>query len=172
MTPSDPGRGWWERTGTRSLVYTAAQLDRAYIDSLAKDSVFAIHAIDARKAGNVFERRRYIIEGTSGAMMLFTFSTLMRLGKVYIADFRMTSQEADIRVALEGGSWGRVTRRTAACFTNGYAVFPRNENPGGMRMSRATLIALGASALGLVVHFLCVVLDISASRKKATDKAA
>ena len=89
--------------GNEGLMPTMTELDKIYTNWLAKDSVYAIHPLRQQKSGDIYEHRLYVIEDTSGSLMLFSFSTLKRLGKTYLFGVKFNSKHDEIKSVLEGG---------------------------------------------------------------------
>jgi hypothetical protein len=94
------------RPGNEGTVPNFTELDNIFTDWLAKDSVYAIHPLRQQKGGDIYEHRLYVIEDNHGALMLFSFSTLKRLGKTYLFDVTVNSKREQIRSVIEGGSEG------------------------------------------------------------------
>jgi hypothetical protein len=88
--------------GNDQLVPIAKQMDELLQKWLAGKSVYAIHPIRTNKAGDIYEKRIYMIEDTSGALMVFDVATLKRLGKWYVIQFNLSSTSNEVMSALKG----------------------------------------------------------------------
>ncbi len=69
---------------------------------LDKDTVYAVHPTGTRKVGDIFETRAYLIEDTSGALMVFEMALLKRLGKWYVYSMNINSNSDKVEKVLEG----------------------------------------------------------------------
>ncbi len=79
----------------------SVQLEQVLVKWLDKETVFAIHKIKTVTTGELFERRDYIIEDTSGSFMLAEISLIKRLDKWYIYEFNLSSKRSELESALE-----------------------------------------------------------------------
>lgn len=70
----------------------AAQLDDLLQKWLADDTVFAVHDLDRRQWAGIIDKRRYLIEDTTGSLMLFTVTYRNMLGKWYVANCNLSSK--------------------------------------------------------------------------------
>jgi hypothetical protein len=89
--------------GFDNLVSVATQMDELLVKWLDKETVYAIHPTHAKKVGEVFELRSYLIEDTSGALMVFEMALLKRLGKWYVYSMNINSNSDVVEKTLEGG---------------------------------------------------------------------
>jgi hypothetical protein len=79
----------------------SVQLEQLFAKWLDKENVFAIHKIKTVTTGEIFERREYIIEDTSGSIMFAEISLIKRLDKWYIYEFNLSSKREKLESALE-----------------------------------------------------------------------
>jgi hypothetical protein len=86
--------------GNDELAKVAAQMDELLVTWLQTDKVYALHPISRKPLGDIFERRVYVIEDTSGALMLFELAFLKRLGKWYVLKFNVNSKTDDLKSLL------------------------------------------------------------------------
>ena len=70
----------------------ASQLDDLLQKWLADDLVFAVHDLDARQWAAIIDKRRYLIEDTTGSLMVFTVTYRNMLGKWYVANCNLSSK--------------------------------------------------------------------------------
>lgn len=87
--------------GNEKMVPMTRQLDDLFEKWLAGDAVFAVHPLRAQKTGELFEKRTSMIEDTRGALMVFEWSALRRLGKWYVFQFNLSSTADDVKAALK-----------------------------------------------------------------------
>lgn len=74
----------------------AKDLDGYVKKWLASEKVFALHKIKTTKSGELFERRSFLLEDTSGSFAVVQFSTIRQLGKLYVLDFKFNSTRAQV----------------------------------------------------------------------------
>jgi hypothetical protein len=86
--------------GNDNLASVAGQLDDLLVKWLAEDKIYAMHVLGRRAVGGIYERRLYLLEDTSGALMLFELAFLKRLGKWYVLKFNLDSNSDAIKKAL------------------------------------------------------------------------
>ena len=89
--------------GNDELAEVARQMDELLVKWLQADKVYALHPISRKPVGEIYERRMYVIEDTSGAFMLFELAFLKRLGKWYVLKFNVNSKEDDLKKVLYEG---------------------------------------------------------------------
>jgi hypothetical protein len=70
----------------------APQLDDMLAKWLADDSVFAVHDVDRRQWAGIIDKRTYLIEDTTGSLMLFTVTYRNVLGKWYVSNCNLSSK--------------------------------------------------------------------------------
>ena len=70
----------------------ASQLDDMFQKWLADDTVFAVHDVDRRQWAGIIDKRTYLIEDTTGALMLFTVTFRNVLGKWYVSNCNLSSK--------------------------------------------------------------------------------
>jgi hypothetical protein len=70
----------------------ASQLDDMLEKWLAEDSVFAVHIVDRRQWAGIIDKRTYLIEDTTGSLMMFTVTYRNMLGKWYVANCNLSSK--------------------------------------------------------------------------------
>jgi hypothetical protein len=78
--------------GNDELASVAGQMDQLVVKWLATDTVFAMHPISRKPVGGIYEKRVYVLEDTSGALMLLELAFLKRLGKWYVLKFNVNSK--------------------------------------------------------------------------------
>ncbi len=88
--------------GNDQLASIAKQLDELLQKWLSKESIYAIHPLRIKKSGDIYEKRTYMIEDTSGSLMVFNVTTLKRLGKWYVFQFNLSSTSNEVNAALKG----------------------------------------------------------------------
>ena len=88
--------------GNDQLVPIAKQLDELLQKWLSEESIYASHSLRIRKSGDIYEKRTYMIEDTSGSLMVFNVTTLKRLGKWYVFQFNLSSTSSEVNTALKG----------------------------------------------------------------------
>lgn len=89
--------------GNDEMAKVAAQMDELLVTWLQTDKVYALHPISRKPVGDIYERRLYFIEDTSGALMLFEVAFLKRLGKWYVLKFNVNSKTDDLKKLLYDG---------------------------------------------------------------------
>ena len=75
----------------------ASQLDDLLQKWLADDAVFAVHDVDRRQWAGIIEKRMYLIEDTTGSLMLFTVTYRNMLGKWYVANCNLSSKPETLK---------------------------------------------------------------------------
>jgi hypothetical protein len=88
--------------GNEKLVTTAAQLDGMLKQWLATETIFKVHPISVDKRGGIFEKRVYLIEDSSGSLMMMNVSLLKRLDSWYVWKFEIGSTKEAIESVLLG----------------------------------------------------------------------
>lgn len=88
--------------GNENLLSVAKQADGLLVQWLDKDKVFAVHPISVKSTGDLFQKRTYMIEDTSGNLMVFNFSVIKRLGKWYLFSFDVNSNSDVVAATLKG----------------------------------------------------------------------
>lgn len=88
--------------GNDELIPVAAQMDDFLVKWLGDMRIYAIHPLSTRRTGDIFEKRTYMIEKSSGALMVFTVSTLKRLGNWYVFQFNLNSTSSEVTATLKG----------------------------------------------------------------------
>ncbi len=89
--------------GNDELAKVAQQMDELLVSWLQADKVYAVHPINRKPVGEIYERRMYVIEDTSGAFMLFEVAFLKRLGMWYVLKFNVNSKTDDLKKVLYEG---------------------------------------------------------------------
>ena len=84
------------------LLPSAKQLDEFSLKWLDKHQVFAIHPVATKKTGDIFQTNTYLIEDDTGALMIFTYSVIKRLGKWYVSYFSVNSTDEAVGALLKG----------------------------------------------------------------------
>ncbi|HTY03038.1 MAG TPA: hypothetical protein VMC81_04835 [Rhodocyclaceae bacterium] len=87
--------------GSEQLRAVARQIDELLPKWLGQERIFAVHPIAARKTGDIFQARTYLLEDSSGSLMLFKYSVLKRLGQWYVFSFNMNSKSEEIVAVLK-----------------------------------------------------------------------
>ena len=88
--------------GNEKVIQATKQLDELFGRWLDKDKVFAIHPIAVKSTGDLFQRRTYMIEDTSGNLIIFNYSIIKRLGKWYLFSFDINSNPAVVEATIKG----------------------------------------------------------------------
>lgn len=88
--------------GNDQLAPITVQMDQLLQQWLANESVYALHLMRSKKSGDIFEKRTYLIEDTSGGLMTFHLSMLKRLGKWYVLQFNISSTSDKVNAVLQG----------------------------------------------------------------------
>lgn len=88
--------------GNEKLVAVARQLDGMMKQWLDGETVFQVHPIATDKRGEIFEKRIYLVEDTSGSFMVFSVTLLKRLGDWYVWKFEISSTKEAIESLLLG----------------------------------------------------------------------
>jgi len=88
--------------GNDQLVSVAAQMDQLLQKWLSNESIYALHLMRTKKSGDIYEKRTYMIEDTSGELMTFNLSMLKRLGKWYVLQFNLSSTSDRVNAVLQG----------------------------------------------------------------------
>lgn len=88
--------------GNEKVIQATKQLDELFGRWLNKDKVFAIHPITVTSTGDLFQRRMYMIEDTSGNLMIFNYSIIKRLGKWYLFSFNINSNPDVVEATIKG----------------------------------------------------------------------
>ena len=84
----------------KSAITVAAEMDEVIAKWLGKESVYSVHFIKSIKAGDITERRDYVIEDSAGNFMLMNVVTINHLGNIYIYKFHVSSLDEDLEEAL------------------------------------------------------------------------
>ncbi len=79
------------------IVSQAADLFQKW---LGRDKVYAVHAVKVSKLGTYAERRVYLIEDTTGSLMMLDTSFVHRIGKWYVLKYNLTSTKDEVRTVL------------------------------------------------------------------------
>ncbi|HEX4869771.1 MAG TPA: hypothetical protein VFV15_03485 [Moraxellaceae bacterium] len=87
--------------GFEKLAPIAMQMDDLLVQWLDGQKIFAVHLVKQHKAGTLFEKRTYIIEDTSGSLMVMKLAVLRQLGKPYIFSFNLVSGQDEAEEALD-----------------------------------------------------------------------
>jgi hypothetical protein len=87
--------------GNDEMVTVAAQMDQLLGKWLGTDSVYAVHRLRSRQLGDIYEKRSYFIEDTTGSLMLLDLALLKRLGKWYVYQFNLTSKSDELTAAFK-----------------------------------------------------------------------
>ena len=87
--------------GNEQLASVVTQMDQLLGKWLGTDSVYAIHRLHAKQVGDVYEKRSYFIEDTSGSLMLFDLALIKRLGKWYVYQLNLTSKSDELNAVLK-----------------------------------------------------------------------
>lgn len=90
--------------GNENLIPVARQADGFMVQWLDKDKVFAVHPVGVKNTGDLFQKRTYMIEDTTGNLMVFSFSVIKRLGKWYLFSFDVDSNRDVVTATLKGES--------------------------------------------------------------------
>jgi hypothetical protein len=69
---------------------------------LDKETVFQVHPIATDKRGEIYEKRIYLIEDSSGNLMMLSITLLKRLGDWYVWKFQISSTQDTIESLLLG----------------------------------------------------------------------
>ncbi|MBI3433047.1 MAG: hypothetical protein HY018_12655 [Hydrogenophilales bacterium] len=88
--------------GNEKLIQVTKQVDGLFGRWLDKDKVFAIHPVSVKSTGDLFQRRTYVIEDTSGNLIVFNYSIIKRLGKWYLLSFDINSNQAVVEATVKG----------------------------------------------------------------------
>lgn len=86
--------------GNERLDGMVSQLHDLFRQWIGKDKVFAVHAVKTVKLGAFAERRVYLIEDTTGSLMMLDAAFIRRLGKLYLLKFNLTSTQSEVKAAL------------------------------------------------------------------------
>lgn len=86
--------------GNEAVDELVGQLRGLLLQWLDKDKVFAVHAVRATKLANYAERRVYLIEDTTGSIMMFDTTLVRRVGKWYVLRYNLTSKKDEIKSVL------------------------------------------------------------------------
>lgn len=90
--------------GYEKLIPVAKQVDDLIIQWLANETIYAIHPVKKVKAGSFFDKRTYIIEDNSGALLLMNISFISRLGKLHVFSFDVNTDGDEILKVIKEGS--------------------------------------------------------------------
>jgi hypothetical protein len=82
--------------GNDGMVSVAQQMDELLTKWLASDTVYAVHPISTKTRGDIFEARKYVIEDTTGSVMILDMALLKRLGKWYVYSMNLSSTKDEI----------------------------------------------------------------------------
>lgn len=88
--------------GNEKLVPVAKQVDELLVRWLDKDKVFAVHPVGMKSTGDLFQKKIFLIEDTSGNLMAFNYSVIRRLGKWYLFSFDIDSNRSVVEATLKG----------------------------------------------------------------------
>jgi len=67
---------------------------------LADDDVFALHPVKRKRLGDFYEERVYLIEDTTGSLVMLETSFVNTLGKWYLHRFNLSSKEKTMESVL------------------------------------------------------------------------
>ena len=88
--------------GNETVIQAAKEVDEILGRWLDKDKVFAIHPVSVKSTGDLFQRRTYVIEDTSGNLIVFDYSIIKRLGKWYLFSFDVNSNQRVVEATVKG----------------------------------------------------------------------
>ena len=86
--------------GNEELATVVTQVAEFFKQWLAKDKVFAVHPVKTIRLGAYAERRIYLIEDTTGQIIMFDTSFVRRLGDWHVLKFNLTSKSEGIKAVL------------------------------------------------------------------------
>jgi hypothetical protein len=92
-------RGHFPR-GNERLDEHVAQLRELFQRWLGKDKVYAVHVVMTTKLGTYADRRTYLIEDTSGSVMMLDATFVRSVGKWHLLKFNLTNQKDELRTVL------------------------------------------------------------------------
>jgi hypothetical protein len=88
--------------GNEQMLKTIGQVTSLLVKWLGDDKVYAIHPIKTTKAGNLHERRVFVIEADKGAFMVLDTAYLRFHGELYLFNFNLSSRKEKIEALFEG----------------------------------------------------------------------
>lgn len=88
--------------GEKQILPVASQLDDFALKWLDKQKVFAVHPVSQKKTGDLFQVNTYLIEDDSGALMVFNYSIMKKLGKWYVSAIGLNSNSDTLDSVLKG----------------------------------------------------------------------
>lgn len=92
-------RGRWV-PGNEKVNQVVPQLVDLFGRWLGKDTVFALHRVKERKLGELYEERVFVVEDSSGGLLVVEAELLSRKGKWYLLRFNLSSQKDTFRTVL------------------------------------------------------------------------
>lgn len=78
--------------GHEELSKTIPKITSGLANWLAGDTVYAVHPIKKTKAGNLYERRVYVIEDEKGNFMVFDSSYIRIRGNLYMKALNLSNK--------------------------------------------------------------------------------
>jgi hypothetical protein len=78
----------------------AIRLDAVFLEWLGEHRVYRIHPLSRHEASDLFERRDYVVEDSTGGLLMLRISALRKLGRLYLFDFSINSGRQEIARAL------------------------------------------------------------------------
>jgi len=86
--------------GNEKLNEVVGQLRGLFEKWLGKDKVFAFHSVKRLTLGTYAERRVYLVEDSSGAIMMLDTTFSRMVGKWYLRKFNLSSTKDEIKSVL------------------------------------------------------------------------
>jgi hypothetical protein len=93
--------------GNEKLTAVAVQIDEVLKDWLGEQTVYQVHPVSADKRGSIYEKRIYLIEDDSAALMMLSVTLFKQLGEWYVWKFQVSSTRETIESLLLGPGGGR-----------------------------------------------------------------
>lgn len=87
--------------GNEKLNEVVPQVSSLLGQWLADDKVFAVHPVKNKRLGEFFEERVYLIEDTTGSIIMLETSFVNTLGKWYLHRFNLSSKPEAMQQVLQ-----------------------------------------------------------------------
>ena len=87
--------------GNEQMLKKISQVTSLLLKWLGDDKVYAIHPIKTTKAGNLHERRVFVIEADKGGFMVLDTAYLRLHGDLYLFNFNLSSRKEKIEALFE-----------------------------------------------------------------------
>lgn len=86
--------------GNEKLNEMVAQVAGIFRKWLGEDKVFAVHAVKAKKLGEFYDERVYLVEDSTGNLIMLETGVVQKNGRSWLHRFNLSSQKERISAVL------------------------------------------------------------------------